>query len=56
MSRKVIFYTTDTGKCPVEEFIDNLEIKVVQKIVWTLKIIEEMDLVSKNIFQEVGIY
>ncbi len=52
MSRKVIFYTTDTGKCLVEEFLNNLEVKVVKKIVWTLKIIEEMDLVPKTYFKK----
>lgn len=51
MNREVIFYTTNTGKCPVEEFLDSLEIKVVRKIAWTLKIIEEMDFVPKTYFE-----
>jgi hypothetical protein len=45
MHREVIFYTTDTGKCPVEEFLDSLEMVVVKKIAWTLRIIEEIDFV-----------
>lgn len=52
MSREVIFYTTSTGKCPVEEFLDSLEINVVKKIAWTLKIIEEMDFVPKTYFKK----
>lgn len=52
MSREVIFYTTSTGKCPVEEFLDSLEISVVKKIAWTLKIIEEMDFVPKTYFKK----
>jgi hypothetical protein len=50
VSREVIFYTTSTGKCPIEEFLDSLEINVVKKIAWTLKIIEEMDFVPKIYF------
>ncbi|MFH1122595.1 MAG: helix-turn-helix transcriptional regulator [Pseudomonadota bacterium] len=40
--RKIIFYTTETGKRPVEEFLDSLESKEAQKILWVLKLIEEL--------------
>ena len=54
MHREVIFYTTDKGKCPVEEFLDSLELGVVKKIAWTLKIIEEMDFVPKTYFKKLA--
>ena len=38
MYRKVTFYTTADGKCPVAEFIDSQPAKVAQKIAWVLKI------------------
>lgn len=31
MYRKVTFYTTADGKCPVAEFIDSQPVKVAQK-------------------------
>ena len=36
MYRKVTFYTTLNGKCPVAEFIDSQPAKVAQKIAWVL--------------------
>jgi phage-related protein len=37
MPRNVVFYTTETGKRPVEQFLDSLESKEAQKISWVLK-------------------
>ena len=54
MHREVIFYTTDKGKCPVDDFLDSLEISVVKKIAWTLKLIEEMDFVPKTYFKKLA--
>ena len=42
MLRNIILYTTETGKRPVEEFLDSLESKEAQKILWVLKLIEEL--------------
>ena len=52
MKRVIIFYTTVSGRCPVEEFLDKLEINVVKKIAWTLKIIEDMDFIPKTYFKK----
>jgi len=41
MYRKVTFYTTADGKCPVAEFIDSQPAKVAQKIAWVLKAVQE---------------
>ena len=40
--RKVIFYETPSGNCPVEGFLDSLSAKQVQKIAWVLRLIEEL--------------
>jgi len=45
MSRKIIFYRTKDGKCPVEEFLDSLQAKEAQKVLWVLRIIEEFEIV-----------
>ena len=48
--RKVIFYRTTNGKCPVEEFVDSLPGKVAQKIVWVLKLLEDLDVIAAIYF------
>ncbi len=41
--RTVNFYRTESGNCPVEEFLDALSGKQAQKVVWVLRLIEELD-------------
>ena len=41
MKRTVDFYRTQNRKCYIEEFLDSLDAKIVQKIAWTLELIEE---------------
>jgi len=48
MRRTITFYKTVDGNCPVEEFLDSLPGKVVQKIVWVLKLIEDLDRVPSS--------
>jgi phage-related protein len=43
--REVRFYRTKNGHCPVEEFLDALGGKQVQKVVWVLKLVEELEIV-----------
>jgi hypothetical protein len=46
MIREITFFKTKDGKCLVEEFLDSLPGKVAQKIVWVLKLLEDLE--SKN--------
>ncbi len=41
MFRTVIFYKTPEGKCPIKDFLDSLDGKVTQKIVWVLSLLED---------------
>ena len=50
--RKIIFYRTDSGKCPVEEFLDSLSSKEAQKVTWVLKLIEELPRVPSHYFKK----
>ena len=52
--RKVIFYRTENGKCPVENFLDLLSGKVVQKIVWVLKLLEDLEVVPAIYFSKMS--
>lgn len=47
-NRIVKFYKTADGKCPVEEFLDSLPGKAVQKVTWVLKLLEDLDVVAGN--------
>ena len=41
--KTVNFYRTSNGNCPVENFLDSLSGKQAQKVVWVLRLIEELD-------------
>ncbi len=45
MVREVRFYRTPSGHCPVEKFLDSLSGKAAQKVVWALRLVEEVDMV-----------
>jgi hypothetical protein len=52
MCRKIIFYKSKTGNCPVEEFLDSLSGKQAQKVVWVLRLIEEFEVVPSQYFKK----
>jgi len=46
--REIIFYLTDSGNCPVKEFLDSLTGKQAQKVAWVLKVVEELEMIPKQ--------
>ena len=52
MGKKIRFYRKQSGGCPVEEYLDSLPGKVVQKITWVLSIVEEMDIIPTKYFKK----
>jgi phage-related protein len=50
--RKIKFYRTDTGKCPVEEYFDSLTNKQFEKISFVLDIIEQINIVPRKYFKK----
>ena len=52
MGRKVTFYPTADGKCPIHDFLDSLPGKVAQKVTWVLKLIEDLDSVPSSYFKK----
>ena len=50
--REVVFYRMESGRCPVEEFLDSLNPKQAQKVVWVLQLVEELDLVPVQYFKK----
>ena len=50
--REVRFYRTKSNDCPVEEFLDALGGKQVQKVFWVLRLVEELDPVPSQYFKK----
>jgi len=52
IKRIIEFYITETGRCPVSEFLDSLPDKVFQKIAWVLRLISELDQIPSQFFKK----
>ncbi len=50
--KKINFYKTEKGFSPVEKFLDSLDDKQVQKILWVLKLIQELDKIPIQYFKK----
>lgn len=40
--KEIKFYTTESGRCPVAEFLDSLSSKQAQKTAWVMQLVEEI--------------
>ena len=52
--REIIFYRTENDQCPVEEFLDTLSDKQVEKILWVLRVVRELERVPKQYFKSLA--
>jgi len=50
--REIKFYTTQSGKKPIVEFLDSLNSKQTKKIIWVLNLIESTPRVPKEYFKK----
>lgn len=50
--KQIKFYRTQSGKSPVEEFLDTLKPKHAKKVTWTLRLIEDMDQIPVQYFKK----
>ena len=50
--REIIFYRTESGYCPVEEFLDSLSSKNAQKVTWVMQLVEELDTIPVKYFKK----
>jgi len=50
--REIIFYCIASGRCPVEEFLDSINDKQVQKILWVLRLIRDLEFIPKEYFKK----
>jgi phage-related protein len=49
--KQIIFYKLST-KSPIEDFLDSLSNKEVQKVLWVLKLIEDLEFVSTKYYKK----
>ena len=49
---KIEFYHTSEGRCPIVEYLDELNSKQAQKVVWTLRAVETLSPVPANYLQK----
>ena len=49
---KVEFYRTSEGRCPVADYLDGLNPKQAQKVMWTLRAVETLSPVPANYLQK----
>lgn len=49
--KEIIFYRLN-NKPPVEDFLDSLLFKEAQKILWVLKLVEELEYVSSKYYKK----
>lgn len=50
--RKIIFYRLDNGKSPIEEYLDSLSQKQVEKVFFVLDLIEQLNMVPRKFFKK----
>lgn len=41
--KRIVFYNTASGRCPVQEDLDLLPDKTVKKIAWVLRIVRDLE-------------
>ena len=52
--REILFYKTQSGASPIEDFIDDLNARQAQKVTWVLRLIEELDQIPKQYFKKLS--
>jgi hypothetical protein len=50
--REINFYRTESGKCPVIDFLNSLSGKQAKKITWVLKLFEEVSIIPEQYFKK----
>jgi phage-related protein len=49
---EIQFYRTASGACPVEEFLNSLNAKQAQKVLWVLRAVGELPRVPQQYFKK----
>jgi len=46
MKKEILFYKKSNNKCPIEEFLDTLSEKDLEKVLWVLRLLEDPDMLQ----------
>ena len=46
--REILFYRSRSGKCPVEEYLETLSNKQIEKVFFVLEMIETLDVIPRK--------
>ena len=52
--RTVLFYKKLNGDCPLEKFLDSLPSKAAQKVVWVLKLAQDLEHIPAKYFTKLS--
>jgi phage-related protein len=52
--RSILFYQSASGRCPVREFLDGLDGKQAQKVIWVLQLIRELPRPPTKFFKKLS--
>jgi phage-related protein len=50
--KEIVFYRTESGVCPVEDFLDSLSSKQAQRVTWVMQLVEELEIVPVKYFKK----
>lgn len=52
--RTIEFFRLPNGNSPIEEFLDSLTGKQAQKVLWVLRLVEELEIVPRQYFKKLN--
>ncbi len=52
--RKIIFYHFENGRCPIDDFLESLDNKQVEKVFFVLDMIETIDIVPRKFLKNLN--
>ena len=50
--RQVVFYQTQAGHCPIEDFLDSLSAQEARRVTWVLRLLKELERVPTQYFKK----
>ncbi len=50
--KTINFYRSESGACPVEDFLDSLSGEQAQKVTWVLQLIEDLEVIPSQYFKK----
>jgi phage-related protein len=52
MERKIKYYKNENGRCFIDEFISSLTPNVQEKVLWTLKLLRDIEILKRPYFSK----